>query len=460
MMGLRGESNLPMRETWKRRQERRDLTADDTRRMDTYGLSPRGASIQRREPINVYNDQKFQDLLRQSPSPHPPLSPSGPDSPRVKFTVHKTPQSARGAMKEATDAQKSDHAERGLSKKEWRRKMLAEQHALMEARMSANVARGMEQAKERRELRFQQNLKALADDREFAQECYALVDSQEELRKQKQKKLYKEWERDVFNKIQEQVIEAVDSLDIFDLERRKLELYKEYMKAENRMQEGIKRDVVIKSDYDPYAWKKHAVRYQGGQKLNDPVKRDLEKMYEDKLGPAGGRGEIPHHRTRVMIDPQMYDGAKLKGTPHGSVATPSPLPVTSLMMCATARKPILGMHAAIKRSPRTSPRTNVVRHIACNDLRRLFVSQDFRGHDGRPRQQQRDAAEDLRGPRQAVLQPLPPRRRQRRIGGGRDGWLQRDERQEALRADVKRGSVDIGGRVRVLMRMCHQQFLL
>ncbi len=115
-------------------------------------------------------------------------------------------------------------------------------------------------------------------------------------------------------------------IDIFDLERRRLELYKEYMKAENRMQEGIKRDVVIKSDYDPYAWKKHAVRYQGGQKLNDPVKRDLEKMYEDKLGPAGGRGEIPHHRTRVMIDPQMYDGAKLKGTPHGSVAPPSLLP--------------------------------------------------------------------------------------------------------------------------------------
>ena len=325
MMGLRGESNLPMRETWKRRQERRDLTADDTRRMDTYGLSPRGASIQRREPINVYNDQKFQDLLRQSPSPHPPLSPSGPDSPRVMFTVHKTPQSARGAMEEVTKAQ-SDHAERGLSKKEWRRKMLAEQHALMEARMSSNVARGMEQAKERRELRFQQNLKALADDREFAQECYAKVDHQEAQRKQKQKKLYKEWERDVFNKIQEQVVEAVDSLDIFDLERRKLELYKEYMKAENRMQEGIKRDVVIKSDYDPYAWKKHAVRYQGGQKLNDPVKRDLEKMYEDKLGPAGGRGEIPHHRTRVMIDPQMYDGAKLKGTPHGSVAPPSLLP--------------------------------------------------------------------------------------------------------------------------------------
>ena len=137
------------------------------------------------------------------------------------------------------------------------------------------------------------------------------------------------------------------------------------------MQEGIKRDVVIKSDYDPYAWKKHAVRYQGGQKLNDPVKRDLEKMYEDKLGPAGGRGEIPHHRTRVMIDPQMYDGAKLKGTPHGSVAPPSLLPVPPLLMCATARKPILGMHAAIKRSPRTSPRT---KHRSPSCVQRLTAA--------------------------------------------------------------------------------------
>lgn len=52
---------------------------------------------------------------------------------------------------------------------------------------------------------------------------------------QKQRKLYQDWEREVFNKIQEQVVKKVDSLDIFELERRKMRLYKEFMNAENRM---------------------------------------------------------------------------------------------------------------------------------------------------------------------------------------------------------------------------------
>ena len=124
----------------------------------------------------------------------------------------------------------------------------------------------------------------------------------------------------VFDKIQEQVVDAVDSIDVFSMEARKLKLFEDYMKAENRMQEGIKRDVVIKADYDPYQWKEHAVKYKQKQ-IADPVKRDLEKMYEDKLGPGQYKGTIPKHRTRVCISPQLYDGAKLKGTPHGIFAS-------------------------------------------------------------------------------------------------------------------------------------------
>ena len=319
---LRGESNLPLRETWQRRRERRELTGDDLRRMETYGLSPRGSLSQRHEPINVFKVEKVGAMLSEGGPerivPQPPPGATGPDSPRVKFTVHQAPGSARAVMQEA--AQQQTHAEAGMTKKEWKRKMLEERHIANQARMAESLKRSIEQKNERRELKFQQNLKDLRDNREFVSDCYAMVDSSEDAKKQKQKKLYEEWERNVFDKIQEQVVDAVDSIDVFSMEARKLKLFKDYMKAENRMQEGIKRDVVIKADYDPYQWKEHAVKYKQKQ-IADPVKRDLEKMYEDKLGPGQYKGTIPKHRTRVCISPQLYDGAKLKGTPHGIFAS-------------------------------------------------------------------------------------------------------------------------------------------
>eukprot|EP01043_Picozoa_sp_COSAG02_P001201 COSAG02_NODE_24_length_52386_cov_726.042898_20_plen_358_part_00 len=290
--------------------------------METYGLSPRGNALQRHEPINVFKVDKVGQIIVDSGPPEkvpqPPSGPIGPDSPRVKFSVRQqAPETARAVMQEA--AAQRGHAEAGMTKKEWKRKLLQERHLANQARMAEHLKRTIEAAGNRRELKFQQNLKDLRDNREFVADIFAKVEAADAAKLQKQKKLYDEWESEVFDKIQEQVVDQVDALDIFEMEARKQKLFKEYMAAENRMQEGIKRDVVIKADYDPYQWKKHAVRYKQTT-IADPVKRDLEKMYEDKLGPSDSKGTIPKHRTRVCISPQMYDGAKLKGTPHGVFA--------------------------------------------------------------------------------------------------------------------------------------------
>ena len=316
---LRGESNLPMRDTWRRRQEQRGMTGEEMRRMDTYGLSPRGNALQRHQPINVFKVEQVGKILADSPSDRTPQPPSGPiggtDSPRVKFSVRQ-PQTARATMQEAAQR---DHTEVALTKKEMKRKLLEERQVANQARAAANLKRSIEAARTRRDLKFQQNLKELRDNREFVSGVYAKVDAEDAAKLQKQKKLYKDWEAQVFLKIQEQVVDQVDALDVFEMQARKQRLLKDYMAAENRMQEGIKRDVVIKSDYDPYQWKQHAVRYKQSA-IADPVKRDLERMYEDRLGPGDSKGTIPKHRTRVCISPQMYDGAKLKGTPHGIFA--------------------------------------------------------------------------------------------------------------------------------------------
>jgi hypothetical protein len=82
-------------------------------------------------------------------------------------------------------------------------------------------------------------------------------------------------------------------------------------------QEGIKRDEVDSGDYDPFAWKADAVKYSS-KHLRDPIKRDLERMYEDRMGPANSTGTIvPRSRNKVMLDPQLYCEEKLISTPYG-----------------------------------------------------------------------------------------------------------------------------------------------
>ena len=72
--------------------------------------------------------------------------------------------------------------------------------------------------------------------------------------------------------------------------------------------EGIKRDDVAAKDYDPFAWKEDAIRYST-KSIKDPIKRDLERMHEESMGPTSRSGSIPKSRNKVMLDPQFYCGA-------------------------------------------------------------------------------------------------------------------------------------------------------
>ena len=344
---LRGANNLPLRETWLRRHTMKPAESADQRRVQTYGLSPRGGVSS--HPVEVFNPRKLEELLRRTPELDAAKPrPTGPSSPRVRFTVNPGQHAPAAAHTSAVAVQAAQQP--ALSKKEWRRQMLQEKHDRNMARTREQVHRSVEVAGHRRELRFQKNLKELRDDDEFVRALYDDIDHHDASQRMKQKKLFQEWEREVFNKIQTQVVRKVDSLDIFELERRKMQLFNSYMSAENRMvrvrimygslpltfsavqQEGIKRDEVSTGDYDPYAWQQHAVKYSS-RKLKDPIKRDLgelainfsiddthvylkdtvrvEKMFEDRLGPQSDRGVVPRSRTKVMLNPSQFTKEKL-----------------------------------------------------------------------------------------------------------------------------------------------------
>ena len=59
-------------------------------------------------------------------------------------------------------------------------------------------------------------------------------DARVEAARQRQLRLYKQWDRDVFQRIQEQVMRGVDSIDQRELERRLRRQSEEYVESINR----------------------------------------------------------------------------------------------------------------------------------------------------------------------------------------------------------------------------------
>jgi hypothetical protein len=236
----------------------------------------------------------------------------------VRFTVA-DPGARAPVRPEANHGASTARDPPPMSKKDWRRQMLLEKHERNMERTREQVKRSMDMATNRRELRFQKNLKELRDDDEFVRGLFDHVASHEATQRQKQRKLYQDWEREVFNKIQDQVASQVDALDIFELEARKMKLYKEFISAENRMQEGTKRDEVDTGEYNPFSWQEHAVKYKT-RNLDDPVSRDLQRMYQDRVGPGNVGGEVPKSKSKVMLDPTFYTKDKLSSTPYGREA--------------------------------------------------------------------------------------------------------------------------------------------
>jgi hypothetical protein len=168
---LRGANNLPVREERLRRREGRSAglggDAAQQRRLATYGLSPRGGGPR---TIEVFNEVKLVEILRRTPdssagdatAPHAP-SAQQPVSPRVKFSV----KHGSGAQTAREHTATGPAEEPPMSKKEWRRQMLQEKHNRNMDRTRRQVARSLEAAGHRRELRFQRNLKELRDNEPF-----------------------------------------------------------------------------------------------------------------------------------------------------------------------------------------------------------------------------------------------------------------------------------------------------
>lgn len=137
--------------------------------------------------------------------------------------------------------------------------------------------------------------------------------------KNKRHALFREWELDVFDKVQTQVNNAVDARSSREVSNRGAQLMQDYIDVSNTKPNGMYRDIIIPAEYDPLAAHEHTIRYDSHLR-HDPCKLELRKQADSgkgkELRPSEyHRGAQPRGGAATRMSVALWD--KLEATPYG-----------------------------------------------------------------------------------------------------------------------------------------------
>ena len=147
----------------------------------------------------------------------------------------------------------------------------------------ANARTGIERAAAERERRFQADFEEVLEGLEgrgIRGEMDELLRDYDECRLESKKDLCDDWNKNVYEAIRRPIREAVEEIGISEIKRRNREASDAYMKTTSE-KGGVFLDVVIESDYDPFAKSKSgSIRVR--PKIRDPLvgadERDVREL--------------------------------------------------------------------------------------------------------------------------------------------------------------------------------------
>ena len=119
--------------------------------------------------------------------------------------------------------------------------------------------------------------------------------------------LFVEWDDLVFSRVQKKVADTLQKMDREELLSRREQLFDAFLDACKRKGAGLFLDIVIESDYNPFAWKEHTVKFPDTV-ANDPVKRDMRKYGG---GWDASASQVPLGKATL----EMAHWSKLESTP-------------------------------------------------------------------------------------------------------------------------------------------------
>eukprot|EP00455_Lapot_gusevi_P047860 TRINITY_DN6536_c0_g2_i2.p1 TRINITY_DN6536_c0_g2~~TRINITY_DN6536_c0_g2_i2.p1 ORF type:complete len:376 (-),score=36.32 TRINITY_DN6536_c0_g2_i2:126-1253(-) len=174
------------------------------------------------------------------------------------------------------------------------------------------------------EQRFNQTISRINSEQPFVDQVEQYLSVHQMKEERKKHMLYEEWNEKVYENIQRQINNKLDPIPASEIQQRRLKEFDDFLTVTNT-KDGLFRDIIIESDYDPLKGRAHTIRYNSTV-IKDPLKQAITQTDEEKNLLVAGSSSSPERslsRTeryagRDTLDPLLWD--KIESTPHGHYA--------------------------------------------------------------------------------------------------------------------------------------------
>jgi hypothetical protein len=135
----------------------------------------------------------------------------------------------------------------------------------------------------------------------------------------RRERLYQQWCAQVYEPLQAAVSAGLAARSTSSIEARRQALFDDFLRISNSKKRGLYGDVVIESDYDALAARRHVLRVRTGH-LHDPLKASRHQADEEwKLHqvfyPEAQR--IEHRVKDSLLPAPVWAKGRIEATPHG-----------------------------------------------------------------------------------------------------------------------------------------------
>lgn len=256
------------------------------------------------DKIKVHNAEWFVDTMQAAD-----WSAPGESVERAPHAVRKNAKSAREDL--AAKQREAFVEKQSVREKEFQMKFEV-------AKKEAERKHAEKQIQ--REHQFEERFKSFVDrNQTLVQEVDGAIQADAAWRQRKKERLFNEWTAKVFQPMQDQLNEKLAGLSDRTISERRREMFEQFLNESNRKANGLFRDIIIESDYDPLQQATQAtIRYKPVSMADDPTKNRATRELGDrmasgllKLAPEDERQKVQ----RGHVPVEMWD--RMESTPHG-----------------------------------------------------------------------------------------------------------------------------------------------
>lgn len=211
--------------------------------------------------------------------------------------------------------------DRQAQAKQYRLQKYKEEADKSTAESMRRVKEKHERRGEAKERRFQRMLDELDAGQAIKDETTEYLELRDQANKRSKQQLYKDWCKSVYNPLQRDIKQALDSVPCSEIENRRREAFAEYIDTVNR-KEGVFRDIIIETDYNPLKNRGKYLKYDRSKYDRvDPLHKDVTQIDQEAaliyaLDPTATRIEP---KAKDTLDILLWD--KLDCTPFARYGT-------------------------------------------------------------------------------------------------------------------------------------------